>query len=124
MIQPVDRTLRTHEQSKLSQIGGLAMKGDVQMINLKYFLRQASRRFGMRYEEAAGMLAGLHNCVGLPSEVLEEIRYELNQVLAVVNDETISKGTFERLLSDDLPRVTDTVVPAVPLLYISSLTLA
>ena len=43
MIQPVDRTLRIHAQSKLPQVDGLAMKGDVELISMKYFLRQASR---------------------------------------------------------------------------------
>lgn len=51
MIQPVDRTLRIHEQSKLAQVGGLAMRGDVELISMKYFLRQASRRFGTHYEK-------------------------------------------------------------------------
>ena len=96
MVQPIDRTLWIHEQSKLPQIGGGAMKGAVELISIKYFLRQATRRHGQQYNNAASMLVKLHNSVGLPQEVLEEIRSELNDVLGIIDDDAFTKGCLRK----------------------------
>ena len=51
--------------------------------------------------------------------MLEEIRYELNQVLSVVNDEAAWKETFGRILFQDPIETTEVAALAVPLLDLS-----
>ena len=76
------------------------MKGDVQLMSLKYLLRQGTRRYGTRYEEATKTLINLHNTVGLPEKALDEIREELEQVLEVINDQSIREETMKRISYD------------------------
>ena len=60
------------DRSILPQHGGLSMKGDVQLMSLKYLLRQGTRRYGTRYEDAANTLVDLHNMVGLPQNITKQ----------------------------------------------------
>lgn len=67
------------------------------------------------------MLAGLHNCVGLPQAVLEDIWSELNEVLNVVNDEAIRKDIVDRIVYEDPVEITDIAACAIPILDFSLL---
>lgn len=96
MIQPVDISLHMIEHSVLFQIGGLAMKVDVQLVSLKYLLRQAFKRYGSRYAGAANMLVDIHNNVGIAQEVRDEVHEDLDQVLSVLRDEALKNDTIER----------------------------
>ena len=63
------------------------------MMSFQYFLRPSSRRFGIRYTEAANKLVELHNKECTSQEAKDEIREELDCVLAIQTDESLREET-------------------------------
>ena len=67
------------------------------------------------------MQANLHNSVGLPQEVLEEIRTELNDALGVINSDAILKDIFERIVYTEPTVMSEVAACAIPILDFSSI---
>ena len=60
MLSTNDNAIRIVEPSGLPQVGGLMKIGNAELMSMKYFLRQSSRRYGTNYQEAANMLIDWH----------------------------------------------------------------
>ena len=71
--------------------------GNAELMNMKYFLRQSSRRYGINYQEAANMLIDWHQKVGMPQKGKSEIRNELDQVFSIISDDAVKKQMLIRL---------------------------
>ena len=56
------------DESELPQVGGVVIKGNLQMMTLSYFLRRSTRRRGKKYEIAVDNLLNMCHMVGMPNE--------------------------------------------------------
>ena len=97
MLSTNDNIIKIVEPSALPQVGGLMEIGNVELMSMKYFLRQSSRRYGINYQEAANMLIDWHQKVGMPQKGKSEIRNELDQVFSIISDDVVKKQMLTRL---------------------------
>ena len=116
MLSTNDNIIQIVEPSALPQVGGLMKIGNVELMSMKYFLRQSSRRYGTNYQEAANMLIDWHQKVGMPQKGRCEIRNELDQVCSIISDEAVKKQMYLRL-KDAIVEIdehdSDIAVPAI-----------
>ena len=97
MLSTNDNTIKIVEPSELPQIGGLMKMGNAELMSMKYFLRQSTRRYGTNYQEAANMLIDWHQKVGMPRRGQGEIRNELDQVCSIISDDVVKRQLYLRI---------------------------
>ena len=97
MLSTNDNIIKIVEPSGLPQIGGLMKMGNAELMSMKYFLRQSTRRYGTNYQEAANMLIDWHQKVGMPQKGQGEIRNELDQVCSIISDEAVKRQLYLRI---------------------------
>jgi hypothetical protein len=73
------------DESELPQVGGVVIKGNLQMMTLPYFLRRSTRRRGKEYEVAVDNLLKMCQIVGIPNEVKSAIVIEINELLQIID---------------------------------------
>ena len=89
VLKPIDNFPKPFDESALEQVGGIVVKGNMQMMTFPYFLRQLTRKQGANYPIAAETLLAICSQVGMPREATARIIEELEQVLAVENNEVL-----------------------------------
>lgn len=96
MLSTNDKIIRIVEPSALPQIGGLTKLGNAELMSMKYVLRQSSRRYGTRYQDAANVSVDWHQKVGMPQKGKNEIRNALDRIFSVISDEAVKKQMLLR----------------------------
>ena len=85
IIRPVEADENEKsKESTLPQVGDKISKKKVEMMNVKFFLRRATRKHGKDYESAAAMLMEMHSLEGMPEEMRKEIKRGLAEATAII----------------------------------------